>query len=468
MTPREKFLNYRLFPERFAVEVLGFTPDSVQGRVLDPAIARGILNCSRQWGKSTIVAVKAVHHALFRPGSLTVIAAPSGRQSGELFAKARDFLLDMGIRLRNDGRNRESVVLPNRSRIVAIPAVERTTRGFSKVSLLLIDEASRVDDELYLALRPMIATAENPILWLLSTPHGQQGFFYREWSNPARKWARISVTAYDCPRIPRSYLDDEREALGDDMFRQEYLCEFTKSDHLLYNPADIRAAFRDEIPWLFANAPEPAGPRIVQDSFVIGVDLGQTRDFTTIAIVERRVTADGRIDPVTWEPILDTRIFVRHIERIPLNTSYVDVAGRIRDYANKPELVNRTTLILDATGVGKPIYDFLCARPLPAVLVPATITAGTRITSIGRQQNIPRADLLNGLEGMLRRAELGITPHAPGSAALREELATFSLRKESRDDLIFALALAAWRILNEPPPFNGTNPLPGIVPMFVR
>jgi len=60
----------------FACTQLHFHPDPIQAQVLDPNIRRGILNCCRQWGKSTTLAVKAVHHAFTHPKSLTVCISP--------------------------------------------------------------------------------------------------------------------------------------------------------------------------------------------------------------------------------------------------------------------------------------------------------------------------------------------------------------------------------------------------------
>ena len=71
----------------FARERLGFDPDATQELVLRGG-RRGIVNCTRQWGKSTVTAAKAVHRAYSAPGSLTLVVTPSGRQSGEFLRKA--------------------------------------------------------------------------------------------------------------------------------------------------------------------------------------------------------------------------------------------------------------------------------------------------------------------------------------------------------------------------------------------
>src|SRR5271155_264119 len=75
---------------------LGFSPDAQQAGVLDAGIRRGMLNCTRQWGKSTIAAAKAIHQAYHVAGSLTVVVSPSSRQSGELVRKAKIFARRLG------------------------------------------------------------------------------------------------------------------------------------------------------------------------------------------------------------------------------------------------------------------------------------------------------------------------------------------------------------------------------------
>jgi hypothetical protein len=157
---------------------LGFAADEAQAEVLRSTKKRGLLNCTRQWGKSTVTAAKAIHQAVHFPESLTVVVSPSARQSGEFLRKATGFARKLGIKPKGDGDNEISLELPNRSRIVGLPGSEATVRGFSAVSLLLVDEAARVSDELYLAIRPMLAVSDGA-LWLMSTPFGKRGILLR-------------------------------------------------------------------------------------------------------------------------------------------------------------------------------------------------------------------------------------------------------------------------------------------------
>ena len=117
----------------FARTRLGFAPDELQASVLESQAKRGILNCSRQWGKSTVAAAKAVHRAFTRPGCLVLVASPGERQSAEFLRKASEMVQRAGVAPRGDGDNPISLLLPNRSRIVGLPGSEATVRGFSAV-----------------------------------------------------------------------------------------------------------------------------------------------------------------------------------------------------------------------------------------------------------------------------------------------------------------------------------------------
>jgi hypothetical protein len=225
---------------------LGFTADAAQERVLRTGSRRVVLNCTRQWGKSTVTAAKAVHEAYTKAGSLTMVVSPSGRQSGELVRKAEGFVRRLGIRPKGDGDNEISVMLPNGSRIVGLPGSEDTVRGFSAVSLLLVDEASRVPDGLYLAVRPMMAVSEGT-LWLMSTPRGKRGFFYEAWAKGGAEWERVRVPAEECGRISRIFLDEERRTMGEKCFGREYGCEFTDSMSAVFDSDLVAKAISWEV-----------------------------------------------------------------------------------------------------------------------------------------------------------------------------------------------------------------------------
>ncbi len=229
----------------WALESLGFKADAQQTLVLDWTAKRGILNCTRQWGKSTVAAAKAVHRAWHEPESLVLVASPSSRQSGEFIRKTAAFVRRLGCRARGDGDNNMSLLLPNGSRIVGLPGTEETVRGFSAVSLLLIDEASRVLDAMYNALRPMLAVT-NGDLWLMSTPWGKRGFFWKAWANGGKLWERMSVPATECERITKEFLEEERTAIGETWLAQEYLCQFVDDGSGWFGMEVVEQALTDD------------------------------------------------------------------------------------------------------------------------------------------------------------------------------------------------------------------------------
>src|SRR5215213_10695097 len=200
------------------VKRLGIEPDPWQEDLLRSTSERVLLNCCRQSGKSTMTAIVALHRALYHPGSLTLRLAPALRQSQELFGKVLGFYRDLDRPVPAQAERRLSLELDNESRIVTLPGSEKTIRGFSGTALLIVDEASRVADELYFAVRPMLAVSGGTLM-MLSTPYGKRGVFFEEWSQ-GEGWERYEVPAGECPRISKGFLAEERRALPRLVYRQ--------------------------------------------------------------------------------------------------------------------------------------------------------------------------------------------------------------------------------------------------------
>jgi hypothetical protein len=219
--------------------------DPWQRRLLTSSSPRVILNCSRQAGKSTMAAVLALHRALYHPGSLVLILAPAERQAKELFSKVAECYRALGVPIPAESYRKLGVELANRSRIEALPGTEKTIRGFSGADLLIVDEASRVDDALYYAVRPMLAVSGGRMI-LLSTPFGKRGVFYEAWSG-GEEWDRYEVAAADCPRISEEFLEAERRALPSWVYRQEYECSFEETDDQVFTTEMIDAAVSADV-----------------------------------------------------------------------------------------------------------------------------------------------------------------------------------------------------------------------------
>jgi hypothetical protein len=227
----------------------GQTPDPWQERVLRTDADRMLLLCSRQTGKSSVSAALALSTALLRPRAPVLLLSTSDRQSGELFRKVVDLYDALGRPLPAESRTARRLELANGSRVLSLPGTEKTLRGFSGVALLVIDEAARVDDGLYFAVRPMLAVSGGRLV-ALSTPYGKRGWFHDEWFGEGT-WERVRVTAEQCPRISKAFLKEERRALGERWFRQEYLTDFAECIDAVFRYADIQAARSDDIKPLF-------------------------------------------------------------------------------------------------------------------------------------------------------------------------------------------------------------------------
>ena len=240
-------LSLALDPPRLMV-ACALRPDPWQERFLRERPARALLLASRQAGKSTVTAACALHEAVYRPPSTVLLLSPAQRQSAELLARVRTLLNRLPDPPAVMGEGALSVRLANGSRILSLPGSEATVRGFS-ADLLVIDEAARVDDSLYEAVRPMLAVTGGRLV-ALSTPWGRRGWFWEAWAGP-ESWHRSRVPADEVPRIPAAFLDEERRTLPTLVFASEYECEFVDPLASVFASDDVRAALDDDLVPLF-------------------------------------------------------------------------------------------------------------------------------------------------------------------------------------------------------------------------
>jgi hypothetical protein len=229
---------------------LGLDLDQWQAAFVSGDGRRDLLNCSRQAGKSTVAAILALHESLYSPNSVTVLVSPSQRQSSELFRKVVEFREQLPYKPDLLEDNRLSMHVRGGGRVLSLPGSEATIRGISAVTLLIEDEAARVDDALYRAVRPMLAV-RNGRLVLMSTPFGKRGHFYQEWSDGGDGWARVRVPATEVPRISGSFLEEERAALGEWAFKQEYMTEFVEAEDAFFRDDDLLTALSTTVRPLF-------------------------------------------------------------------------------------------------------------------------------------------------------------------------------------------------------------------------
>jgi hypothetical protein len=283
----------------------GMQPDAWQEDLLRSQDRMVLLNCCRQAGKSTVVSALALHTALFNPGSLTVILSPVQRQSTELFHKILELYNANGRPLQAEYETQLKIHLSNGSRIICLPGKEETVRCYTP-SLMVIDEASRVTDNLYRAVRPSLAVSGGRLA-ALSTPYGQRGWFFREWKTEG-PWKKVKITWRDCPRISKDWINDEKRAMGNAWVEQEYECAFTALEGLVY--PDFGSTHTDLTNFIG----KPVG----------GIDWGWRNPFAAVwGYVDH--------DDVLWindERYLRETALHLHAKGLPKHTWYADPAGR--------------------------------------------------------------------------------------------------------------------------------------------
>jgi hypothetical protein len=278
-----------LSPLAYARETLQFEPYPWQLDVLSSYAKRIYINGARQIGKSTITGVPAVHRARWYPNSLWIVAAATEDQAAEDMLKIKAFIgmdPDFPEYVREGS---DLLTFSNGARIVVVPATEKAGgRAYSNPDGITLDEDSRIPDSVYRSsVRPLLTGNRKCVLYLLSTPNGRGGHFYR--ASQSKRWERYEISCpyepddvewtlhermpeaeYRAKRIeegikayysPRHYdLEEQQENLdemGPRMYRQEECCEFVESEDQVFSNADIEAMYSEAVkPMTFGQAAE--------------------------------------------------------------------------------------------------------------------------------------------------------------------------------------------------------------------
>lgn len=209
-------------------------------------------------------------------------------------------------------------------------------------------------------------------------------------------------------------------------------------------------------------------PRRIQTRlrYVLGLDLGQAADYTALSILEWQDGLAGELPEA--QPAGARRYHCRHLERLPLGTSYPDVVAHVERILGTPVLAaaaadQQTALVVDATGVGRPVVDMLRQAGLAPIAV--TITGGTTVNDAGGMYHVPKRDLVGALQVLLQGERLKFAKGLPAIAALVQEMMAFRVkitdagndtygawREGTHDDLVLAVAVATWYAERWTPP----------------
>jgi hypothetical protein len=187
--------------------------------------------------------------------------------------------------------------------------------------------------------------------------------------------------------------------------------------------------------------------------YIAGLDLGRPHEFTALSVLERT-----EVPAPNDSSRMVRRYAVRHLERLPPATPYPEVFTRLTEvFAAEP--IRGSRLVVDYPGAGQPVLDMLRKARVGAKITPMFVTTGKRSSAdeLGGWC-VPRQELAATLQVLLQSRRLRVAPALPEAATLVRELAAFQVkvtvatkeeemaawREGTHDDLVLAIAVAAW------------------------
>jgi hypothetical protein len=247
----------RADPVAFAA-ACGLSLDPWQQEVMRSKELRLLLAASRQSGKSLVASCLALYTAVFIPGATVLVLSPTERQSGLLYRNITVLLAGLAahsngvLHIPTTSETQSEMALSNGSRIVSLGGSPTTVRGYSKVALLVLDEAAHVQNELYSSVLPMLSVSgASGRLILLSSCYGKRGIFWEAWRGPEDgtvelvPWLKMRIPASECPRIPAWFLAEQRQIMGWWNYASEYEAEFLDAKTAAFRSEDVDRAFSE-------------------------------------------------------------------------------------------------------------------------------------------------------------------------------------------------------------------------------
>ncbi|MFQ6044550.1 MAG: terminase large subunit domain-containing protein, partial [Candidatus Poribacteria bacterium] len=333
-----KLKKIRDDPVLFAEVVLGLKPFRYQEKLLRDQSKRLVACMGRQTGKTTTIAMKAVHFAFCNADITVLITAPSRRQSIIMFSKIAGFIFRTVLRRSVVRSTQTTIRLSNGSEIIALPCSGHLLRGFT-AQMVIVDEASYIPEEVVTnILYPMLATTNGSLI-LLSTPWGKDHFFYRAFVDPDFSVHRVKSS--ECPLISEKFLKKQREFMTTETYRMEYLAEFVEAASSYFTQDLIRSCIDPELELRYDL--EAFGRQ--EGEFYGGCDLGKLADYSVFAVVQK----------------IDDHLKLVFLREFPLETSYSSVIGFIVQ-ANKK--FNFRRILIDRSGVGEVVTEEIKAQGL--------------------------------------------------------------------------------------------------------
>jgi len=430
-------------PVQFCKEWFGFTPTDYQAALLRDSKKRIVVRWSRQAGKTTTLALRAIWFALKHPKTLTLIVAPSLRQSMILADKLQDFLTSIPQDKRKlviDKMQRTVIRFRNASRIVALPNSPQLLRGYT-ANQVIADEAGFFrEDELvfYNVLMPMLSTTDGTLI-VSSTPWSTDSVFYKMCMNP--EYSQHVVTWEDVVKaglVKREFIEEMRLSIPEERFQREFESKFVEDIDAWLPQSLITSCIEAELqPYDFHDSP--------QGDFYIGVDFGKQQDYSVVVVVQK---------------FPNNILKLVHVHRFPLNTEYASVIGYIKSLQDRWKTVN--AVYGDITGVGSYIVEDMVHSGIQNVQgITFTVQTKEDMATVLREK-MRQKEFLIPYEPVRRRQDIDLCAelNVEKFELMKTGHIRFSHPEGSHDDVFWATALAVYAAVQSPLPGKGAVLLP--------
>src|SRR5688572_8317452 len=170
----------------------------------------------------------------------------------------------------------------------------------------------------------------------------------------------------------------------------------------------------------------------------VGIDVGQAHDPTAVCIASSIVseTLNPALAPLF--PTTKPRVEVSHLERLKLGMPYPQQVDHLASLLLRDPMPRfNPSVLVDYTGVGRPVFDMFRERPALRWAEGVVITGGREIAAIPAGWSVPKAELVSKLQAMLHSGQLKIARSLPDAPVLVHELQDFRVRYTDAGNAVF-------------------------------
>jgi phage terminase large subunit-like protein len=407
---------------------INFVPHKYQQEVLDGMKRFNTICAGTRFGKSRLCAYIALRELLI-PNRRIWVVAPTYDLTKKIYAHLATMMGNAYPQLLKDGAVRMSDrsgsmrvdFKPIGSWLELKSAENPTSLLGEELDLLIVDECSRIKEEVWTGYLYSRLTSRKGRAVFISTPFGKN-WFYKEWikgKDPLKpEYASFHYTSLDNPYFTQEEWDNAKRNLPEQSFKQEHLAVF------LDDAASFFRRVRDVISGKLED-------KKIGHYYVMGVDLGKYKDFTVLTVIDRanhHVVAFDRFNQLDWN-FQKSRIY--------------EMAKRY----------GGARILIDSTGLGDPIADDLRRM-------------GLAIDDF-KYTNKAKEQLLEKLSISIEQKRISYPP----IEVMLDELESFGYERTDSgrykysapegmyDDCVNSLALAVWPLPERPTSAGDSTPI---------